>query len=1317
MQQTNTNIRPLTHERGSVLILCVVVLVIIAMLGLAMLQDAKMDAFSVDRYERNYIDEVINATIGEISLRLDKDIEEPMQWSGPLYDYPWTDTGVTESITLDSGATVTVPYVGFSDTVIPTSDYWLASTTPIIQNGATIDSNQNTWPHLTNISGVWLDIPQFNQSTVLVPRETPVRNNSYNSTADAQMEERDTNVPFDFLMDAATPSGSSIDPSDPSAVYEARGVDTDQDNIKDARWTWAPESVRNIGGRKYVVAIRIADLSSLININTALPNTDYNTGLLISDSARGYTPASADFGRLLHATLNAGPDMTEHTINATTIGEDIDGLFNRRYDGLTLTPTDWPVDATETTFNPNNNQQTTPSVAQLSERDYIWRAQASQYGNTANNYIVNDELELRLKGGLNQYDSISSIEDETLAPPASTYQIGLANVLRNKPNLPFGTTAGHTPPETGINTIIGVDGDLQTWFYGKDNATPFDPRTNTINLSSYKLPAIRHMLTTASGSAIYAPNYRPSTAGPTPFGSVNRRFKIDLQSQITDNAATPVNEAQEHVDSMAKRIYMCFAYPEASSDQWYLYDSADLANTIDGLALNVDQGQAALAAQYAAAIADYTDQDLQPSVVEVNSKQYFGSEKLPYIREVYTQVLYQDTNLGRMLDPDGIPNNGDESRIFPTLSGGAPNPNYSTSLTLAGDAPYSAADRYDSWIPVSETQAIAIELGNPFSHPIYGIESGTDDEDGLHSEDGSGVVTPIYRIVLRQGGTLVGTWDFDINDFRAGSPLLPTTGSKSNRLLFEARDDTAGAYDDTVVLVFDPQTPTADSNGAGSTLSGAATSDPTTTEMGLDRSNCSWIDNNNLAFNTDSTQITIQLQVKSNNSTGTWITYDSFNTGIAFEDEIYRHNATDWRSSAIERHKQESAFRDSHGIRYIWDDGTAANNQRTTSRDIDTETEYKNVDDGNFAQLTVTGIANADTKGTFTTATNPTAGVRSIPDDMLLFHPDRPMRSITELGLVTITGSVVNGGGIITPQSNYLATAGLKDNRRTLALDATVSSLNAATIHPDSGSMMLPHAALLFDHFTTVSPSDDNIDNDQNGTVDDSGNGRELFIPGTINVNTMPLNLLTLSSPLPESSITDIEDLSRSIVCYRDGPLYEQFNPTFTDFDTSSPYEYSDIRDTVATNFGVASTSWRQTTSNTDQPGIASIGELLYLNPAPGVSSRNMNREGVNTSTLTATSKLNLFPIPEATTAAGINASSTGAADKNEEFLARLQYLTQLYSVRSDRFVVYGYVRGYPDGNFAAGPIEEARFIAVLDRSGKVTTTHGPYIYGYNRVN
>ena len=322
-------------------------------------------------------------------------------------------------------------------------------------------------------------------------------------------------------------------------------------------------------------------------------------------------------------------------------------------------------------------------------------------------------------------------------------------------------------------------------------------------------------------------------------------------------------------------------------------------------------------------------------------------------------------------------------------------------------------------------------------------------------------------------------------------------------------------------------------------------------------------------------------------------------------------------------------------------------------------------------------------------------------ENFQLPHNDGNMRSIAELGWMLMFGFTNEANGTF---SQRLAT--MPPDRRFLDIRSDPDAL------PPLGPSGLPHAAMLFDQFTVSGPRFDNRDNDNddgdNVPTTSADNPEEQFVPGTININTAPLHILTLGSPAPES-ISDTEELMRTIVSYRDAPLRAppvdapDFDPITTFIDA---YARVDVR---VGDFRKA------------QPGIASLGELLFLNPEitsgiPADSSFNMQQFGFDGLSQTDLSH-DIYPDPEEA-----NTTAVAAVDGPEEALARFQFLSQSYTVRSDRFVVYGIVRGYNAAKFNAGAVEEAQFIAVIDRGSMAKDDPSdpdfvpPRVIGYQRL-
>ena len=122
----------------------------------------------------------------------------------------------------------------------------------------------------------------------------------------------------------------------PPGGYEPRGEDADGDGIVDSRYQWTPVSVRNLGGRKFVMAIRIVDLSSMLNVNTATSLT-YDGSPNTPITARGHNPSWADLSRLMSR-------MPTQFISTGEWRDELSDMINHRIEPLTVTTTaDFPA--------------------------------------------------------------------------------------------------------------------------------------------------------------------------------------------------------------------------------------------------------------------------------------------------------------------------------------------------------------------------------------------------------------------------------------------------------------------------------------------------------------------------------------------------------------------------------------------------------------------------------------------------------------------------------------------------------------------------------------------------------------------------------------------------------------------------------------------------------------------------------------------------------------------------------------------------------------------------------------------------------------
>ena len=598
------------HASGTALIFVVVSLVLMTMIGTAYVNMTRVDHQATSLQLRNNsgnIDANIDTAISQIQGVLRDDLLDaagnffnptPFDPSDnttivgggdETYDYPWTNTNSDWIVTLSSGVvadgTGGRPDPAKGDEL---DDTWLASTIPDFSLGNPF------WPHITNLNGIFLRLPTPGGSELL-PEETIV---DFDNTVTAPYLNTDTNITINPIPFSAFNAMTSVATSN----WQPWGVDADGDGIADSRWTWAP--IRRIGDVTYVMAVRIIDNSSLININAATSLTnDGNIGWG-ANSTRGYYPTDQDLSRLLQRTRvfqqqNNDPPNTLWT-------NELSNVMNGR--GLS------------TTF---------PTPLNLSAslgREDGWLTGTAMYGFANDRFTLESELALRFRGGLVHNSNNPFIEtsiptlvrtDTTDPPTESTFQ--------DVDYVTLNLTTNPTDPDK-------LREELMAYYQGVDPNQAAGSKNNS-NVDLRQFPAIRHMLTTFNGSGVHAPNYNDIFGGA--FTS-----KYDL---VNEDVAAPATR----VTNMANRLNAIFR----------ITDSAAATNAYLGLNTGIPAQSDTLddiAWDFALAIQDYSDADNIPSAATDPDTGFihYGLETLPFIREVYVQFVYQDQDL---ILPIGVP--------------------------------------------------------------------------------------------------------------------------------------------------------------------------------------------------------------------------------------------------------------------------------------------------------------------------------------------------------------------------------------------------------------------------------------------------------------------------------------------------------------------------------------------------------------------------------------------------------------------------------------------------------------------------------------
>ena len=279
----------------------------------------------------------------------------------------------------------------------------------------------------------------------------------------------------------------------------------------------------------------------------------------------------------------------------------------------------------------------------------------------------------------------------------------------------------------------------------------------------------------------------------------------------------------------------------------------------------------------------------------------------------------------------------------------------------------------------------------------------------------------------------------------------------------------------------------------------------------------------------------------------------------------------------------------------------------------------------------------------------------------------------------------------------------------------------------EGNNLAVPHAVVLLDRFTTMSPATDDRDNDGDGKVDsdedddeddDGARGEsdpdewdldEQFVPGTPNLNTMPAHLLKLVLPIhqaPPATESFRDHVVDAIIKYRD--IHYQILDSETSELVVSPYKPAD-----GARGGISASAPIQIKGFRANPGFAMIGELMQVVHRGDSTDLDtldvLAKDGDDNDAINGVAIDFNNPNPEEDTADGI-------ADDREEQAMIASWLMQTCSVRSDIFTAYVVIHGYPAADFSLGPVESAKFFAVFDRSRLTDSSDTVRVLGVFRV-
>ena len=386
-----------------------------------------------------------------------------------------------------------------------------------------------------------------------------------------------------------------------------------------------------------------------------------------------------------------------------------------------------------------------------------------------------------------------------------------------------------------------------------------------------------------------------------------------------------------------------------------------------------------------------------------------------------------------------------------------------------------------------------------------------------------------------------------------------------------------------------------------------------------------------------STEVTIELQVLASDST--WVTYQEFRQtkfNSSYVGPFTHNSATDPTGDHI--YHQSFALGNGNGINMMTvDKSEVAYTKLSLATSVVTATD----------KLGLANKSNTSAPDLMTVTGNNLV----IADRADLSGPSvSPITHIGELTHVALVGP--------TASKTVAEVIGTNTSMKSFTIKAIGLTVVATT-----DDYSVPYAVLLLARLTTLSPREDGVDNDGDGSAT---NAEEMFVPGTLNINTAPEFLMDRVLPIGSSSVR--QAYVDAIIAYRD--------------DVASA---------------------RRATHRPGRKGIAYIGEVSNLEALANTIDFGANGvDDFNGAT---------FGNVQGDFLANTLTGADGIIDDREEMTLIHRWLGQTCATRSDVYCAYILVRGYSPGNLTT-PVTERRAAVLLDRSRVVDNDDGVRVLG-----
>lgn len=1275
-----------SRDRGSIMLFVVVLLVLMALIGTAYIQQARYDRIASLAGVKNNIGRVADSTVAYISEVLRNDLlsdDGSTMFDGTSdepYDYPWTNSAETYPVEYFDGTMATGNATGGK-----LDDTWLASSEP------DFTASPVSWPHITDLNGFYLRLPKSGSGKTL-PDERVM---DYTAT-DPIIWQLDKNVPFNGASDQ-----TYLDNND-SGNYDTLGADADNDGIYDSKWTWAP--IRQISGVSYVMAVRIIDNSAMINANTAMGQVTALETFDITpngtNAPRWMFPSELDFSNFYYNT--ASPATTTPLQN----------FFKTRFGG---------TDPGSTLIGWFGTTHTRYDFWESAAR--LW----NNYGSGYASWTINDELELRHSNGLNDSTNTTSIESTSSSIGSFLRQSNsettytdwtgsptIQNFFQSEPRHQMTTRSGaavYAMRLMDATADVTFNGTTYTQADFNDPKFPLKKNINTLSKDELALEVFKVLVRGAfkglnatevqTYTNQFVANFEDHTDADNWISTYHGQNGIEEWPAITEvYTQRPVQITTGGITAGSQsNFWNVTGSPTGSSQTGYAIELINPhTKPIPISDIYVDL--------------TYTDTGGNPQTVQLAAGSTLESLISTAVKEA---------------------NHGDEW-LYP-----------GQKVVIYHDSAGGSTASYTSDY-LRDRDSIVDYVFDNSSYSPWSASHGTYNAGEVVYQQTSGGEYALYECILGHtsnaskkpsDGTTYATghdyWRRKVIAVDGGAWPIPDSGYDATQLVSvklspatQASGDlgtpaSAGfPYQSVSVLGWNSSQSISETDVAynvANWVNGTTYNPGDTARSAVDFQVYHWINITSGVSNTDPSSDSTNWAL----STGDNLFYVQANAigsvdgleAFAFKDGDFVRNRSDTMSPILPHQQYFSQIvkpDKSTAPSTTWTAGTAY----VAGNTVVDGSEYYLCIKNHTSQAARTDDADKWVLITNVGDSDPASGIRGISDQFLLTD-SRATHQYWEDGRSFVVGDVVRGlnsektyvciqahtadisvtkPGVGSSWGSYWAEHWRSANNgypvaniaelmqivvagpnssltlpdilgdSTLLptgthLDSLMMPLDT-TVVADSGSMAVPHALALMQRLTIHEPENDNLDNDGDSVLD---NAAELLVPGTVNINTAPAHLLNTILPIPDSTLRS--NVVNAIANYRDG------------------------------NGRLA--HWRT------NPGFASTAELYRALQAGSNTRLDASPYAADIASLNST--LVDFENPDPIT-------NDGVADDREEALLLARDLMGVCSARSDVYTAYVLIRGYPSGDFTKGAVESKRLIAVFDRSNITSSDSTPKILG-----